>query len=848
MSLVTSCGLGMFLVGRDMATLLTDTGLGLPLLAPLIIAALLLPPLGALVDDLGRRGQAACLGGFLLLVLCGLDVALDFRMPLGLVGPVFVAAYALTVTMHASQLTGFPFLDRVRLGAAGAALQLGMPALLLVAGRMFGVDGQPPHWLFFATALVMLIGLVTAFLAVLNEEGPALLNPRKQIMGQMEDFRGAISGTKELYLTAVFFTLFSMAVTLLLYRAHDRIIDPVIGFTASGANLLKLIFAILGAGLARRLLPALGLKRMMITANVTALLVLAGFSMAQFSLELIVLTMAAAALAGSALATASGIAAGILPEHKAAQGFAWLVLTAVIGFALAHFLYVSTEAAFSLTLHVLIFAVTLFLLQTISPARAVRMTMPPEQPPPPGVVDLEWDWVLEEPAEFARHTAFTRFLRFLARTFAEIFFGEIRVQGRENLRIGQGAVIVANHPNTFFDPMLITAILPGRLSYWAKSTLWDLPVLGSVLDRLGAIPVYRRQDQHQGDPREGNRKSMEAAARRLGKGAMVLLFPEGVSQVGLSLKPVKTGAARLGFQAMEATDWQVDVPLIPIALDYSDPAIFRSGVTIRIGEPISLKTMQEAFDADPREAVVQVTDTIAESLKNMLPHLDNPQLEELVRYVQDLYGERVLQILEQEDETAARLAISEAVNHYQRMDPDTLYLFSERLAAYHAESKRLATPDNHPPVPFSSMLKFLVGMLDLASFGILINWIPYRLTGRVATAIGGSSGVWLATIKLAAGALVYGLWYLLLGIIGYMTIGPLLTAAFLLCAVLSAFLALGAMDRYAFRFRRLRTLWQLFWTQDTDEDLDAMRLSLIQDLERFRESYAFYKARETEPW
>jgi uncharacterized protein involved in cysteine biosynthesis len=67
----------------------------------------------------------------------------------------------------------------------------------------------------------------------------------------------------------------------------------------------------------------------------------------------------------------------------------------------------------------------------------------------------------------------------------------------------------------------------------------------------------------------------------------------------------------------------------------------------------------------------------------------------------------------------------------------------------------------------------------------------------------------------------------------------------IMTVVISAFVALGSLDRFAFRFRQLKNIWQVFWTQDTNEDLEAMKVSLIQDLERFRESYAFYRSKET---
>ena len=371
-------------------------------------------------------------------------------------------------------------------------------------------------------------------------------------------------------------------------------------------------------------------------------------------------------------------------------------------------------------------------------------------------------------------------------------------------------------------------------------------MVGAVLDRLGAIPVFRKQDTHgpTNQRSESNRSTFEVAVTKLNRCAHILIFPEGVSQVGLSLKPIKTGAMRLGFQALEESDWETDIPIVPIGIDYAEPSLFRGHVTIRIGEPVYLAAYRGAHASDPRTCVVQVTETVTGRLKNLLPHLDEPELENLVQRIQNLYGERVLQILDEDDETSARKAIAEAVNHYQRMDPDTVFLFNERINTYCLEEVRLATPENHPPIPMRDIFKLLADVFSLASFGLVTNWLPYRLTGRLVEWFT-SSPVWRASAKLLFGSVIFILYYGLLWMLLRAVTSPLVASILILAVAISAFVALGSLDRFAFRFRQLKNIWQVFWTQDTNDDLEAMKVSLIQDLERFRESYAFYRSKET---
>jgi len=594
-----------------------------------------------------------------------------------------------------------------------------------------------------------------------------------------------------------------------------------------------------GAFFSKRMIATLGLKR----AIVLTIIMFAGLALfmglGSSASEISAMAVVAAALLGITASSAQSLFSLIITEDKAGQGFGYFFLVPAPGVGIG--LWLSDHVNAGGLGHFLIFLTALFFLQTVRARRAPKSPLLIEEDSEEASKDMDWGYLAPPPGEMVRHTLLSKPLQLLARSLAEIFFGKLRIHGRENLRGDLPSILVANHPNTFLDPLLITALAPGRIHYWAKSTLWKLPILGSILDGMGAIPIHRRQDT--GGGRVNNKGALDAAANKILKGAHILIFPEGVSEPGLSLKPVKTGAARLGFQAMEACEWEGDLRLVPIGLDYAEPTLFRTHVTIRIGEPIILSEWRNAYNSKPREAVTEVTELLSFRLKNLLPHLDNPQLETLVHQVQDLYGERILQILDEKDENAARKAISNAVNHYQRLDPDTLFLFNQRMEIYRQEKARLSTPENHAPIPLKALAKIFLGFFSFASFGLIANWIPYRVTGKFAEWF--SSGpVWTATAKLACGALTFGVYYLVIGLITFHLFGPLLAVLLVGAILLSAIIALGASSRFAFRLSQLRTLWQAFWTQDTNEDLEAMKVSLVQDLERFREGYAFFDSEE----
>ncbi len=592
-----------------------------------------------------------------------------------------------------------------------------------------------------------------------------------------------------------------------------------------------LLFAApIGAGFALIPLRELGAKR----SFVLVILIWLGFVIsawfAHTDWERSLLHISFALVFGMLVATAAAFQAAITPREKSAQLLSVFAFFASLGLVSGIWLFVSANPEYAIEIALVMTAVGLYLLQLTRASRAAAVIE--GRPITLRLDDVEeLDW--QDLDGLSKHTLLSRFSQILARILIELFFGRVRVIGLNRLSQQHGAILVANHPNTFLDPLLLTALSPTRLHYLAKSTIWRIPFLGSALDRLGAIPVMRRQDHPEMD-QDANANMFEVASQKLIQGAHILVFPEGVSQPGLSLKPVKTGTVRLAKHVLSHPEWQGPVPVIPIGIDYAEPSIFRSSITIRVGEAI------EISDPSPqRDDVQQTSQQISDELRLLIPHLEAKELEILVHQIQALYGSHLDSALGLDDPQEARLKIAEAVNHYHRMDPDTVKLFQQRMQVYSHQASQLATPENHEPLRIRDLWSAFLTLMSPTTIGLLSNWIPYRLTGAVVDRL--SLGpVWRATAKLSIGLFVYALYYGAVAVFIGLTVSTLLAYWCVLFLAGTGLMALGAIDRYAFRIQQLTTIWRAFWTQDTDSELDDMRVRLIQDLERFRESYAFY--------
>jgi 1-acyl-sn-glycerol-3-phosphate acyltransferase len=122
------------------------------------------------------------------------------------------------------------------------------------------------------------------------------------------------------------------------------------------------------------------------------------------------------------------------------------------------------------------------------------------------------------------------------------------------------AILISNHAS-WLDPLILTAVFGRPVRFTAKAALFVVPVLGTVLRRLGYVPIERGSVERRMHSYGAIR---DAAAR----GDLVHFFPEGTITPATGIRPFRLGAFRLAAE--------LGVPLVPIAI-HGSRAVLRDG-------------------------------------------------------------------------------------------------------------------------------------------------------------------------------------------------------------------------------------------------------------------------------
>ena len=169
----------------------------------------------------------------------------------------------------------------------------------------------------------------------------------------------------------------------------------------------------------------------------------------------------------------------------------------------------------------------------------------------------------------------------------------LRYSGRQNIPPTGPALVVSNH-QSHFDPPLVGAGCPRRMNYLARDSLFGFAPFRWLIRSVDAIPIDR-----DGLGLGGIKESL----RRMKRGEMVLIFPEGTRT-----RDGNVGKFRPGFTVLAA---RAKAWILPVAIEGAFAAWPRSQkmpglgtIHVHYGKPMSPEEVV-AWDEKPLVAEVE---------------------------------------------------------------------------------------------------------------------------------------------------------------------------------------------------------------------------------------------------
>ena len=174
-----------------------------------------------------------------------------------------------------------------------------------------------------------------------------------------------------------------------------------------------------------------------------------------------------------------------------------------------------------------------------------------------------------------------------------------------------GGVILASNHASFIDPPLVSAGLPRMVINFGRSSLFKLPVVGSVLRSWKAVPVDR----------EGGGAGLKAILDRLLDDGVILVFPEGTRTTDGKLRPAKSG---IGLTVIKS-----NAPVVPVRVFGTFEAYGRQmtfprprRVAVKYGVPLEFKALRAEAKTCAKPRLKEIYQQVADEIMAVIAALE----------------------------------------------------------------------------------------------------------------------------------------------------------------------------------------------------------------------------------
>lgn len=202
---------------------------------------------------------------------------------------------------------------------------------------------------------------------------------------------------------------------------------------------------------------------------------------------------------------------------------------------------------------------------------------------------------------------FYGFIKIWVRLSLKIFCKKIVIHNREQLNATGPLIIAANHPNSFFDAILIGAHMQQPVHFITRGDVFRKRWARAILKQLNMMPIYRIRDGK--EKLSLNQQTFDLSVEVLKQKGIVLIFVEGMCEYQTTLLPLKKGAPRILLSC-----WQqgIDAKVLPVWLRYHSFFSFGKKTEINFGNIFAKEVINNA--ASDGEAITNINSATSKEL------------------------------------------------------------------------------------------------------------------------------------------------------------------------------------------------------------------------------------------
>lgn len=192
-------------------------------------------------------------------------------------------------------------------------------------------------------------------------------------------------------------------------------------------------------------------------------------------------------------------------------------------------------------------------------------------------------------------------------------------------RNGEGSTIfISNHPASFMDPLIVSRFNNAVVFFLTRSDVFT-KFTNPFFKSAHMLPIYRQQDG--GNTNEKNKEVFQKCSDVLMKNKNILIFGEGFTDDVFvrRVKPLKKGALRIGFTALESCNWEKKIYISLVGINYTQANLYGSDILLSNSDKICLNDYREAFEENPSRTISAINRDLELTLQDQLTHVESEE-------------------------------------------------------------------------------------------------------------------------------------------------------------------------------------------------------------------------------
>jgi len=414
-----------------------------------------------------------------------------------------------------------------------------------------------------------------------------------------------------------------------------------------------------------------------------------------------------------------------------------------------------------------------------------------------------------------------RLLHFWIGTGLGVFW-RVEVNGRKNLPWGKPFIVMPNHENALVDAVMMITRMRDQPYSIARAGAFQIPFVAKMLAHIRMFPIYRPQDGISNMSK--NEQIMQDIMDCMKDGQRILIYPEGDQSMDRRLRRLKKGTFRMAMMALNQTDGDLDLHMVPAGIVYEDHAKMGRRCIVNFGEPINAREIWEENDRHEARTIKKLIAVMHDRMRLHMMDIPSNDYNETIDHLREMYVPEALikaKISPKNyterwgyDQAFANTFVAQEGERKEEFDQlkGKLKKFEEAVAGMKLRQGVFSRKTWPVSELLAELLLFIIA-LPMFLIGFTINIIPYKF-GQWATHKVFKSknfeGTGLFFFGLLGHTVWWTIWALIIGIAGVWWMG-LYFYPFALITGYFAFL-------YSQRFRKWWAKWRFRFCRVRNEE------------------------------